>query len=159
MVQIETGRMTAEMETPYVVFLIGMRFNKLWKFWKWSPIFGAMTRMLNELYAHPELGFLGAHYWMGRTLIVLQYWKSYDHLEAYASAKDKAHLPAWRDFTRKVGASGDVGIWHETYVIGPGCYENVYANMPPFGLGAVGKLMPATGVRERAGGRMKAPPT
>jgi hypothetical protein len=31
-------------------------------------------------------------------------------------------------------------IWHETYIIKKGQYENIYANMPAFLLGKVGKL-------------------
>ena len=48
-----------------------------------------------------------------------------------------------------------VGVWHETYTVGPGSYENIYSNMPRFGLGAVGNLVEATGKRERAGERLR----
>jgi hypothetical protein len=33
-------------------------------------------------------------------------------------------------------------------------YEAVYSAMPPFGLGMVGRLVPASGTRESARGRM-----
>ena len=147
-------RMTAEMDGDFVVFLIGMRINRPWLIWKWWPVAMAMTRMLVELKRAPDLGLLGVHNWFGRTIILVQYWRSYEQLGAYAAARDKAHLPAWAAFNRAVASNGDVGIWHETYVAGPGRYENVYNNMPPFGLGAVGRLVPATGRRERASGRM-----
>lgn len=39
----------------------------------------------------------------------------------------------------KVAGTGDVGVWHATYVVAPGSYENIYVNMPPFGLGKVGQ--------------------
>ena len=42
--------------------------------------------------------------------------------------------------SKKISTNGDVGIWHETYIINKGQYENIYANMPPFLLGKVGKL-------------------
>ena len=32
---------------------------------------------------------------------------------------------------KKVGTNGGVGVWHETYIIDKGQYENIYANMPP----------------------------
>ncbi|MGH3897389.1 MAG: monooxygenase family protein [Pseudonocardiaceae bacterium] len=35
-----------------------------------------------------------------------------------------------------VGASELVGIWHETYQVGPGRAEVIYGNMPAFGLAA-----------------------
>jgi Monooxygenase af470-like len=146
------ARMAAEMDGEFVVFLIGMRINKPWKLHKWLPVFLAMPKMLKELEAHPESGFLG-HSGIGR--VIVQYWRSFDHLEAYARAKDKKHWPAWVDFNRRVGGSrSDVGIWHETYIVKPGQYEAVYSGMPPYGLGKVGKLVAATGKREAARSRM-----
>ena len=47
--------------------------------------------------------------------------------------------------TGAIGTSGDVGIWHETYLVGEGRHESVYVNMPPFGLGRAGQLVPAKG--------------
>jgi hypothetical protein len=73
----------------------------------------------------------------------------------YATATNLQHAPAWAAFTRSVGNSGDVGIWHETYVITPGGYETIYHNMPQFGLGRVGMLVPATGQREHAKDRLE----
>jgi hypothetical protein len=67
------------------------------------------------------------------TTIMLQYWDSFEKFESYARAKDHAYLPAWRDFNRRVGTSGDVGVWHETYLVQPGGFEAIYSNMPPFG--------------------------
>jgi hypothetical protein len=134
MAAISRERVRARIEGEPVLFLIGMRFNKLWKVHRWLPVVMAMPRMLRELYQHPELGFLNAHTWFGRTIIVVQYWESRSQLEAYAKSRDHAHLPAWSAFNRTIGTSGDVGIWHETYAIREGDYENVYVNMPPFGL-------------------------
>ena len=48
-----------------------------------------------------------------------------------------------------------MGIFHETYAIQGGAYENVYGNMPPFGLGKVAGLIPATGLRNEARDRMR----
>lgn len=45
---------------------------------------------------------------------VVQYWRSFEHLERFARNPELAHLPAWKRFNRAVGGSGDVGIWHET---------------------------------------------
>jgi hypothetical protein len=138
-------RMTAKMDSEFCVFLIGMRINRPLKVHKWLPVVRAMPRMLRELEAHKELGFLGGHFWLGRTIISLQYWRSVKHLMDYSTDKSLQHAPAWAAFTRSVGNSGDVGIWHETYVLAPGGYETIYHNMPPFGLGRAGTLVPATG--------------
>jgi len=147
-------RMTAEMNGEFVVFLIGMRINRPWKVHQWLPIFLAMPRMLKELEGHPESGFLG-HNGLGR--VIVQYWRSFEQLEAYARAKDQKHWPVWVEFNRRFGTSrGDVGIWHETYIIKPGNYEAVYSGMPPYGLGKVGMLVPASGKREAARSRLTA---
>jgi len=156
MADIHAGRWTARSDEPFVVFLIGMRFNKLWKVHKWAPIMSAMSRMLAELERQPELGFLGANTWLGRTTLLVQYWRSFEHLEAYAKARDNAHLPAWGAFNRAVGANGDVGIFHETYRVAPGDYETLYANMPPTLLGRAGKLVEAKGAFTGARGRIEA---
>ena len=155
---IISGRMTAQMDRPFVVFLIGMRINNWLAIDQWWPVANAMPKMVRELYANRELGFLGAHFWFGRTTIALQYWNSYEQLEAYARMKDLEHLPAWAAFNRKVAATGAVGVWHETYIVEPGQYENIYSNMPRFGFGAAGELVPATGARERAGQRLRGEP-
>ncbi len=147
-------RMTVKMEGDFVVFLIGMRVNKIWKIHKWLPVMMAMPKMLKELKSKPseETGFLGAEFGMGT---IVQYWRSFKHLEAYAKNRDSLHLPAWKAFNQKVRSNGDVGIWHETYLVHAVEYECVYNNMPPKGLGKVGELVPASGKLEYAAGRLK----
>ena len=145
MEKIFRERMTADIDDDFVVFLIGMRINSLWKIHKWLPVIVAMTKMLNELYAKPETGFLSQESWFGRTTIMVQYWRSFDQLEAYAKNKDANHLPAWVNYNKKITANGDVGIWHETYLSSKGNYESVYNNMPIFGLAKTGNHVPATG--------------
>lgn len=148
-------RLTATVDGEFVVFLIGMRINRWWKLHSWLPITRVMPKMLAELARHPELGMLGGEMWFGRTTILVQYWRSLDHLLAYAAKRDAEHLPAWRDFNRRLAQGGDVGVWHETYVVGPGQYENIYVNMPRFGLGRVGRLVEATGPLASASGRVR----
>jgi hypothetical protein len=148
--------MTGQLDGDFVVFLIGMRVNRWWKVWQWLRVALAMPRMIRELTQHPELGFLGAEQWFGRTTIMVSYWRSVEQLMAYARSKTAQHLPAWRAFNRLVGAKGDVGIWHETYRVHPGDYENVYVNMPAFGIGKIGAAVEATGHREHAAGRLAA---
>jgi hypothetical protein len=46
---VVTERVTAEIEGDFVLFLIGMRINKVWRPDKWLPVFLAMPRMLKEL--------------------------------------------------------------------------------------------------------------
>ena len=148
-------RMTVQMDGDFVVFLIGMRINRWWKIHKWLPVATAMPKMLKELAAKPDSGFLGAEFSLG---VIVQYWKSFEHLEAYAKDRNALHYPAWKAFNKNVRSNGDVGIWHETYKVHAGEYECVYNNMPPCGLGKVGSLVPATGHRENAAGRINKQP-
>jgi Domain of unknown function (DUF4188) len=153
---IRTERLTANLEGNFVVFLIGMRINKPLKIHKWLPVARAMPKMINELYRQPELGFIHAEMWFSKNIMMVQYWRSMEQLLAYAKNREAEHLPAWQAFNKSVGTDGSVGIWHETYSASPGTYENVYVNMPPFGLGKAGVLRPATGGRQSASGRLSA---
>lgn len=139
-----------------VVFLIGMRINRLWQVWRWFPVFLAMPRMLSELARDPGLGLVGRPrtFLSGRTILVWQQWRSFDQLEAYARAAGHAHLPAWRDFNRRTRGNHAVGIYHETYLARPGTVEGVYVNMPPFGLGAAFGTQEAEGAARTAAQRI-----
>ena len=154
MARIISERMTAQIDGEFVVFLIGMRINKPWKIHKWLPVFLAMPRMLRELRAHKESGFLGS---MSAGMMIVQYWRSFEHLERYARSRDHQHWPAWVAFNKRMAASrGDVGIWHETYSVAPGKYEVIYSGTPPMGLGAASTLVPATGRKDTARDRLGA---
>ena len=152
---IFNNRMTARMEGDFAVFLIGMRINHPLMIHKWLPVAQAMPAMLKELYSRPELGLLSHEMWFSRTIILVQYWHSLDALIDYATSKESVHLPAWQRFNKAIGTDGSVGIWHETYLSGNGNYENVYVNMPRFGLGKAGLLVEARSGLQSASGRMK----
>jgi len=149
MPQVLPARMTVEIEGDFVVFLIGMRINKLWKIHKWLPVFLAMPPILKELDAHPESGCLGTIRSLG---VIVQYWRSFDHLEAYARNSDQKHWPAWVAFNKRTGGSrGDVGIWHETYHVRAGEYEAVYSGMRPTDSERPGNWCPSAAHETRHG--------
>ena len=151
------GRYAATIEGPFVVFLIGMRINRLFAIHKWLPVALAMPPMLQELAANKDSGFLHAEFaiqWPGITTI--QYWRSFEALHAYAHDRDARHMPAWASFNRAVGNNGSVGVWHETYQVAASQFECVYVNMPEWGLSSAGEQLPATGRRSDAKGRMGA---
>ncbi|WP_366289621.1 DUF4188 domain-containing protein [Paenibacillus sp. AN1007] len=153
MAKIYKGRYTAQIEGEFVVFIIGMRINRLWAIHKWLPVFNSMGPMIKELYQNPDTGFLGTEFlvnWRGVTL--LQYWRSYDELETYA--RGGLHLEAWKRFNKSIGSDGSVGIYHETYKAQTGSHESIYANMPKFGLAKVSDHVPASGRRATSRRRM-----
>ncbi len=153
------GRFAAKIDGDFVVFLIGMRVNHIFLLHKWLPVAFAMPRMLRELAKQPHLGLLHAQTSIsGRTISVVQYWRSYDLLHSFAHARNSEHLPAWTTFNRKVGGNGAVGIFHESYLVRAEQYECVYANMPPYGLAVAGEMVPAVGRMRDARSRLEGMP-
>lgn len=158
MATVLKGRRTsdlAEHGNP-VVFLIGMRVNRLWQFWRWIPVLAAMPRMILELAKDPSRGLLGRPrtFLSGRVVMVVQYWKSFEDLERYARDPQGRHLPAWRAFNRRIRDNGSVGIFHETYRVAATDTEAVYVNMPPFGLAGATGMVPVTAGRQTAAARL-----
>lgn len=155
MPKIKTERVTAQIEDDFVVFLIGIRINAFWNLRKWVPVFFAMPKMLKELSTRDDAGLLGFRTrWAGRHIEVIQYWRSFETLHAYARDRASSHLPAWADFNRTIADNGAVGIWHETYLVPARQYEAVYRNMPPHGLAAASNVVPAARRLKTASGRL-----
>lgn len=155
MIKIIPERFTAQIDEPFVVFLIGMRINHFFAFKKWLPTAMAMRSMLRLLHRHPGTGALGSQlifYWRG--IGVIQYWRSFDDLEKFARSKDDPHLESWHRFNKAIGSDGSVGIWHETFLVEAGRYEGVYNNMPLFGLAAATQYEPIVERRETARRRL-----
>lgn len=141
-----------------IVFLIGMRINRLSKVSQWWPVFTAMPRMIKWLDQNPQAGLLHYEYALRspRSPMLIQYWRSFEDLERFARSPDAPHLEAWKRFNANVRDSGDVGIWHETYRVAAGASESIYGNMPASGLGAVGELTPVGSTAATAAKRIGA---
>ncbi len=155
MAKVIPGRFTADVDDAFVVFLIGMRVNKLWKIHRWLPVARAMPKMLRYLATHPEKGLLGFRSYFVPAPVVIQYWRSFADLEAFARDADDPHLEPWRRYVRAVGTSGDVGIWHETFKVSRNSYEAVYANMPVFGLAQATAHVPVGSKGDSAAARIE----
>ena len=142
MKQINQGRWTAEIEGDFVVFLIGARINSWRHAIRASRDLGGrrgMNHMLGYLMEHPEKGLLG---YQSMGFVNVQYWRSFDQLEAFAKDTDDPHLAAWRNYWKRVGKSTHVGIWHETFLVRDGEYEAIYGNMPSYGLAEASRAVP-----------------
>lgn len=151
--EIEFDRRHAAREDDFVVFLVGMRINRLRAVHRWLPVFRSAPRMVRE---QNREGLLGSQFLIGglREFTIVQYWESFEALRAYAREGEE-HRSMWSRFNGEF-ADGSVGIWHETYLVRDGEYETVYRNMPPTGLGAAdgSDRVPATGQHGTAGGRL-----
>jgi hypothetical protein len=142
MTEVRQGRWTAEIDGDFVVFIIGARINsKLRALQALLDLGGrrSMNHMLKYLTEHSEKGLLG---YENAGFTVIQYWRSFEHLEAFAKDKDDPHLAVWRTYWKRVGKQSRTGIWHETYLVRAGEYEAIYGNMPPHGLGKAANLVP-----------------
>src|SRR4028119_1980871 len=85
MAHVIPGRFTGKMDEPFAVFIIGMRINRPLAIGRWLSTVRAMGPMLNELYRHPEKGFLGAEFFFYRWgPAIVQYWRSFEDLEKFA---------------------------------------------------------------------------
>ena len=156
MAEVRQGRWTAEIDGDFVVFIIGARVNsKLQTLKVLSDLGGrrGMNHMLKYLMQHPEKGLLG---YQQAGLTTIQYWRSFDHLEAFAKDNDDPHLEVWRNYWKRVGKDPRAGIWHETFLVRAGEFEAVYSNMPPHGLAKASSLVPvadSVDARQRLKGR------
>jgi hypothetical protein len=151
------GRRTASYDGDVVVFLIGMRVNKLRALRRWWPVFTAMGPMLSELMKDPDSGLLAYRLlpgWRGAT--VIQYWESAEKLQSFANDKDRTHRPAWLRFFKDAYSGGSVGVWHETYVVPATARETVYVNMPLLGLAEIAGADPVSRRGNTAAERLSA---
>jgi len=145
-------RITASIEGDFVVFIIGARLNRWWKLPKYLWFLSTMPKMLAEVAAKPESGFLG--YQPLSLTTNMQYWRSLEQLTAYSRDRDQTHYPYWVKFNREIGSNGDIGIWHETFLVRAGEYECIYNNMPLRGLAKASKQIDAVGRASTAMGRL-----
>jgi hypothetical protein len=158
MTSVFPGRYTAQIDSSFAVFLIGMRVNQFWSVSKWLPVAQSMAPMLKTLQEHPEKGFLGGEQFFRLfpiSTLLVSYWRSFEDLERFARSPSEPHLAAWQKFRQAVGDDGSVGIWHETYLIEPGRYEAFYGNMPAFGLAAATEHCPIARRGETARARVR----
>ena len=157
MPKVVPGRFSADINESFVVFLIGVRVNNIWAIDKWMPTVQSMGPMLSSLRQYPEKGLLGKETFFRPfpiSVVLITYWKSFEHLEHFARSADDPHLEPWRRFNKSIGNDGSVGVWHETYLVQPGQSESIYVNMPVFGLAAATQHVAAVGRKETSRRRL-----
>jgi hypothetical protein len=84
---------------------------------------------------------------------ILQYWNGYEALDAWSHRPP--HAEWWRAAVDRMRRRGDVGVYHEAYLVGGDQLESIYLDCAPTGLAAFGDLAepvgPLTNARSRLG--------
>lgn len=153
---LNPGRWTAELDGDFVVFLIGAMVHDPAVAAEASGLLMAMADMLDELEADPSTGLMGytRHGEPGNGVLV-QYWRSFEALEAYARNPGAKHAPVWRAWNRLAADDrAGAGIWHETFKVKAGDYEAIYQNMPVMGLQQAGRPITVTEAKDSARARI-----
>jgi hypothetical protein len=148
---VNSGRWTAQIEGDFVVFLIGAEVRDPAHGPEAIELLLAMTDMLTEVAQDPTHGLLGFQRFGEVGGVIVQYWRSFEALEAYAKNPSAKHAPVWRAWNRLAAHdySGS-GIWHETFQVSAGRYEAIYQNMPVTGLQKAGTPISVTEARATA---------
>jgi hypothetical protein len=154
-VAVNEGRWTAELEGDFVVFLIGAEVHDPEHGAAAGELLMAMIDMLVELEADPSKGLLGYQVFGAVGGVIVQYWRSFEALEAYARNPDAAHAPVWRAWNQLAdGERIHAGIWHETFRVAGGGFEAVYGNMPTMGLQKAGTAITVAAAKDTARQRL-----
>lgn len=84
-----------------------------------------------------------------------QYWRSFEALDAWS--RRPPHAEWWREALARMRARGDLGIYHEAFLVARSDVESIYLDCPPVGLSAFGATAepvgPKTTARDRLGRR------
>lgn len=148
-VDVKAGRYTANYPDGFVVLLIGLRINKLWRVSEWWPVMRASFAMTEEALKLPNTPLLNSNtVWSvsdKRVFFFIQHWRSFEELMVWANSPNLQHKPAQKAFFKRTAYNGNVGVWHEAYKVGAGQFEAIYANMPSSSLAAAGEFRPLRG--------------
>ncbi|KAL3459674.1 hypothetical protein BJX64DRAFT_264501 [Aspergillus heterothallicus] len=111
------------------------------------------TKMVADMSADAEkYGLLGLSHWTkqedgaGNETMFIFYLRDYDGLHRFAH--DKVHMDGVVWWTQIVKDHPHIAIFHETYVVPKGQWENIYINSKPTGMADT--LFPVKGKREFA---------
>ena len=155
------GRWAGQIQGDFCVFHIGIILNgHIPSGDAMKQIGEAFVRMHEELESDPEkFGFYGSTQYTSTNLRVdlgmtVQYWRSQDHLNAYARNHMSKHFPAMVWSSKMMKVSDHIGFWHESFKVHAGEYEAIYVNCPQILLGKAGTLLKAEGKWKTARGRL-----
>ena len=156
--QVKQGRFAGQLDGDFVVFLIGAMAHDPVGSPEATRLLMTMSDMLGELLSDPSKGLLAFSTYgtAANGAVLIQYWRSFDALEAYARDPGAKHAPVWREWNRlATDERSGTGIWHETFKVSAGQYEAVYQNMPVMGLQQAGRPITVSEARDSARARLE----
>ena len=153
---VQPGRWTAELDGDFVVFLIGAMVHDPAVATEASGLLMAMADMLDDLGGDPSQGLLGyTRHGEAGSGVLVQYWRSFEALEAYSRNPGARHAPVWRAWNRLAADDRSAaGIWHETFQVNAGSYEAIYQNTPVVGLQKAGRPITVSEAKDTARARL-----
>src|SRR5258708_3859835 len=108
---VTMGRMSANLDGDFVVFLVGLHINKPLRPGRWMTAVRAGRSMDSALRKDSASGMLNSRLYFGsRGPMFAQIWRSFEDLERFARQPGEAHRKAWAQFNRTVGKTGEVGL-------------------------------------------------
>ena len=131
------GRHHAELDGEVIVFPIGMKINRWWAIHRWfRPVVSTVRLWRHVQFVRPDGYLFGYLFFYSRGVGMVQYWRDFEALEAFAQDRGQPHLAAWRQLVSQTSHDQTFGYWHETYVVDASNSETIYGSMAPFGLAA-----------------------
>jgi hypothetical protein len=145
--------MAAEMDDGVVLYVNGIRLNRLRALPQWLLANWTIAKMFGELEAEPDSGFLGyTPIFLGlRKGATMQYWQSLEDFQRFATDPDGPHVPAWTWYDETVDPDGGLGFWAELYVFDGDSFETFFRSVPPTGIVRVATMVPMRDHERRLG--------
>lgn len=101
-------------------------------------------RLDQRLEASPDSGFLGyTPIFLGlRKGAAMQYWRSLEDLQRFATDPNGSHVPVWKWYNEEVDSDEGLGFWAELYIIDDDSFKTFFRNVPPTGVGKFARMIP-----------------
>jgi hypothetical protein len=135
-----------------------VRFGLIARRWSAVPHVRGLARDLDRAAAEARrsgAGLLQAERFASglRHRVALQYWRSFEALEAWS--RRPPHSDWWRRAVERMRRRGDLGVYHEAFLVPSPGVESIYLDCPPIGLAAFGAVAepvgPLTTAKQRLG--------
>ena len=139
--------------TELCLVRLGLQVRRLSALWYVAALGRAIDRSAAEAIATGAGLLRSERFSMGRRHFgALQYWRSFDELDAWSHRTP--HLDWWRGAVERMRTRGDIGVYHETFLVARDRLESISLNCDPAGLAAFGTRAEPTGPQTTSRGRL-----